>query len=114
MWAASSASAVKEVGLPLAVSPGNRFIFIANIAMRVRLSLLNFTVEVSANGPSFKVTDSTATARVEAESLIKTGALVAACTAPKAPHRTTRKVALMTLKTLGVRGRLVFIGWALR
>jgi len=50
--------------------------FMAKSAMRVRVSLLNFTVEVSANGPSFSVTDSSATARVEVESLIKTGALV--------------------------------------
>src|SRR6266513_2925732 len=100
MWVASSASAVKDVGLPFAVSPGSKFIFNANRAMRVRVSLLNFTVDVSANGPSFSVTDSSATARVEAASLIKTGALVAACVAPKAPHMAAKIAALISLRTL--------------
>jgi hypothetical protein len=66
---------VKEVGLPFAISPANKFRFIAKIATRVRVSLLNFTVEVVANGSPFNVTDSKAIARVEAESLIKMGAL---------------------------------------
>ena len=98
--------------MPFAVSPASRFRFIAKIAMRVRLSSLNFTVEVRGNGPPFNVTDSRAIARVEVESLIKTGALgFAALVMPAAPQRPVKRVMLSSLrKALEQRERLIVIG----
>jgi hypothetical protein len=85
--------------------------------MRVRVSLLNFTLDVNGNGSAFKVTDSSAIARVEAESLIRTGALLGfaartVLTLPQILARTTRLTRLR--KLLGEQRReLILIGWAL-
>lgn len=46
------------------------------MAIRVRVSELKLTVEVSGNGSGLIVTDSKAMARVEVDSLSKTGDLV--------------------------------------
>jgi hypothetical protein len=46
--------------------------------IRVRVSLLNLTDEVKEKGSAFRVTASNAMARVELESLIKTGDLLVA------------------------------------
>ena len=55
---------------------------------RVRVWELNFVEEVKGNGSGFNVTDSSAIARVEVESLSKTGGSfgVAACNVLKAPQ----------------------------
>jgi len=64
----------------------------AKIAMRVRVSELNLTEEVSGKGSGLIVTDSTAMALVEVDSLSKTGdLLVAAWTMLNALARTRSK-----------------------
>jgi hypothetical protein len=75
----------------------------------------NFTLEVKGNGSAFRVTDSKAIARVEAESLIKTGALFgfAPYAEPGLPTTIAKavqaKIAKKRCKKEG--GRLNFIGW---
>src|SRR5216110_2254515 len=58
--------------------PASTSMFIAKISTRVRSSALNSTEEVSLKGSGRCVTDSKAIARVEAESLMRTGLLLAA------------------------------------
>jgi hypothetical protein len=52
--------------------------FIAKMAIRVRVSELNGTDAVTGNGSAFIVTDSKAIARVEVDSLNKTGGVLLA------------------------------------
>jgi hypothetical protein len=88
----------------------------AKMQMRVRVSVLNFTVEVSGKGSAFSVTDSRAMARVELASLNKTGGFaLAALVTLKLPQTAPRKRKLMNVRTHlgGQRRELVFIGWEL-
>jgi hypothetical protein len=69
--------------------------------MRVRVSGLNFTVAVGANGSPFSVTDSRAIARVEAESDIKVGdLLVAAAVLLTLPQKAVRRAKLKIVKKI--------------
>jgi hypothetical protein len=71
------------------------------MATRVRVSVLKFTVEVMPNGSPLNVTDSSAIARVEAESLIKMGAFgFAAAAVVTAPQTAVRRTRLKTRKKL--------------
>jgi hypothetical protein len=83
--------------------------------MRVRVSVLKFTVEVSGKGSAFSVTDSSAMARVDVASLIKTGALEFAAQAAL-PQTVVRKTMLITLRSRSDerRGGVTLIGWALQ
>src|SRR5512132_4155164 len=88
----------------------------AKMQMRVRVSVLNFTVEVGGKGSAFSVTDSRAMARVELASLSKTGGFgFAARVMLKLPQTAVRKRKLMNVRTHlgGQRWELVFIGWEL-
>jgi hypothetical protein len=81
--------------------------------MRVRVSELKFTLEVRGNGSAFNVTDSSAIARVELLSLIKTGDLLVAARVVLTLALTVVRRARMTiLRRLSgeQRGRLVIMG----
>jgi hypothetical protein len=75
-------------------------------------------VDVRGKGSPFKVTDSRAMARVEAESLINTGAWLgfAAWAVLTPPETAARRTMLTRLRTLlGEQHReLTLIGWALQ
>jgi hypothetical protein len=66
--------------------------------MRVRVSELKFTVEVGEKGSAFSVTDSRAIARVEVESVIKTGDLFVAA-----------RVTLTLPKIVVIRAKLISV-----
>jgi hypothetical protein len=81
----------------------------AKMQILVRVSGLNWTVEVVANGSDFIVTDSKATARVLAAWLISVGAFAfAAQRELVAPVRRSNKINQNALVTRG-SGKQVFI-----
>ena len=67
---------------------------------RVRVSEPSFVEEVKGNGSGFRVKDSSAIARVEVDSLSKTGGSfgVAACNVLKVPQLTSKKVKRTVLR----------------
>src|SRR5260370_31032516 len=73
-----------------------------NRAMPVRVPLLKLTDAVSGKGSGLMVTDSTAIARVEVESLKTTGALWAPFAPPKAPPSRINRLTAENLLRLGV------------
>ena len=81
--------------------------------MRVRVSELKFTVEISEKGSAFSVTDSRAIARVEAESVINVGDLLVAARVVLAfPQIAAIRAKLISVKKISgeQRRRLVNIG----